>query len=167
MRKVSAGIATSVFFFLAPGMVAGLVPWLITHWRFQRSSWDPVPLRWLGAALIVIGVIALVECFARFAVRGRGTPAPVLPTEVLVVSGLYRYVRNPMYVAVLAIVFGQALFFGSEWALIYGACVWGACTAFVVLYEEPTLRRRYGEQYNTYCRHVRRWIPRLTPWRSS
>lgn len=163
MRKVSAGIATSVFFLLAPGTVAALVPWLITHWRFQPSPWDPAPLRWFGAALIVIGLIALVDCFVRFAVRGHGTPAPLLPTEVLVVSGLYRYVRNPMYVAVLAMVFGQALLFGSSWVLIYAACAWLASTLFVVLYEEPMLRRSYGEQYNTYCRHVRRWIPRLTP----
>ena len=87
-----------------------------------------------------------------------------MPTEVLVVSGLYRYVRNPMYVAAFAIVLGQALLFASGWTLIYAACAWLASTLFVVVYEEPTLRRSYGEQYNIYCRHVHRWIPRLTPW---
>jgi len=87
-----------------------------------------------------------------------------MPTEVLVVSGLYRYVRNPMYVAVFAIVLGQAVLFASGATAVYAACTWIACTLFVLLYEEPTLRRRYGAQYETYCRHVRRWIPRLTPW---
>lgn len=165
MRQASAGIATSVFFLLAPGVVAGLGPWLITHWRFRPSRWDPVSLRWFGGVLIAVGLIALVECFARFAVRGRGTPAPGMPTEVLVVSGLYRYVRNPMYIAVLTIVLGQGVLFSSGRALAYAACIWIASTLFVVLYEEPTLRRSYGERYSTYCRHVNRWIPRVTPWR--
>jgi protein-S-isoprenylcysteine O-methyltransferase Ste14 len=164
MRKASAAPATFVFFFLAPGVVAGFVPWRITHWTFHPSWWDPRALRWLGAALIAMGMIALLECFVRFAVRGRGTPAPMMPTEVLVVSGLYRYVRNPMYVAVFAIVLGQAVLFASGATAVYAACLWIAFTLFVLLYEEPTLRRRYGAQYESYCRQVRRWIPRLTPW---
>lgn len=164
MRKASAAWATTLFFLLAPGVVAGVVPWWITRWRFVQAVWDPRTVRWIGTALVLIGLVALIECCARFALQGLGTPAPALPTEVLVVSGLYRFVRNPMYVAVFAIVVGQGLLFGSVPTLLYAACVWIAFTAFVLLYEEPSLRRGYGEQYTEYCRHVHRWIPRLTPW---
>jgi protein-S-isoprenylcysteine O-methyltransferase Ste14 len=106
-----------------------------------------------------------VTAFAQFALEGRGTPAPVAPTANLVVKGLYRYVRNPMYVAVLAIILGQALLFASLAVLAYGALVLLAVHLFVVAYEEPTLHDTYGAQYDAYGRGVRRWIPRLTPWR--
>lgn len=166
MNKASAAIGTTVFFFLAPGLVAGLGPWWVNGWRYASARWDLRPLRWVGAGLIVVGLTGLIECFARFAVQGRGTPAPVMPTETLVVSGLYGYVRNPMYVAVFAIVAGQGLLLGDGRTMVYAACVWTAFTLFVVLYEEPTLRRRYGAQYEAYCAHVRRWLPRLTPWKA-
>lgn len=164
MRKASAAWATTLFFFLAPGVVAGVVPWLITRWRFTQAGWEVPGVRWVGAVLVLVAVAALIECFARFALRGGGTPAPVAPTEILIVGGLYRFVRNPMYVAVFAIILGQGLLFGSGSTLLYAACVWIGFTAFVIFYEEPTLRGRYGEQYTRYCRHVHRWIPRLTPW---
>ena len=110
---------------------------------------------------------ALLDCFARFALEGRGTPAPVEQTEVLVASGLYRFVRNPMYVCVLIIVSGQALLLGQAWLFAYAGVWLVAFHLFVVLYEEPQLRRRFGGSYEAYCRHVRRWWPRLTPWRRS
>lgn len=108
--------------------------------------------------------MVLLEASARFAWQGLGTPAPIYPTERLVVSGAYRHVRNPMYLAVLAIILGQAAMFGSSALLAYGAAVAVAFHLFVVLYEEPTLRRSFPEDYRRYAAHVRRWLPRPTPW---
>ena len=101
--------------------------------------------------------------FARFAIVGRGVPAPVAPTATLVVSGLYRHCRNPMYVAVVGAILGQALLFGSASLLLYAAIVWLAFHLFVLGYEEPTLSRQFTN-YGDYRRHVPRWIPRLRPW---
>lgn len=164
MRKASAVVGSTIFFFLAPGIVAGYVPWRISGWRVAARAWNPWPVQGVGALLITAGLAALVECFARFAMQGRGTPAPPMSTERLVVSGLYRYVRNPMYVAVFAMVTGQGLLFGSRTVLVYAVCVWVGFTLFVLVYEEPTLRRRYGVQFTEYCAHVRRWAPRVRPW---
>ena len=105
----------------------------------------------------------LLDSFARFAIQGLGTPAPVAPPQRLVVSGLYRYVRNPMYVAVVSLIFGQALLFGSISLLEYGFVVWLGFFAFVLVYEEPTLRGKFGKEYEDYCSRVGRWIPRLRP----
>ena len=121
--------------------------------------------RYLGGVLIALGAIGLLDSFARFALQGMGTPAPTFPTERLVVTGLYRYVRNPMYVAVVAAIFGQGLLFGSAPLIAYGAAVWLAFHLFVVAYEEPALRRRFGAIYAAYQANVPRWIPRLAPWR--
>ena len=114
--------------------------------------------------VIVVGVPVLVDSFARFALKGLGTPAPVFPTQHLVVSGLYRYVRNPVYVAVLAVILGQGLLFGDVRVLEYGVLVWIAFHLFVLLYEEPTLRRSFGAEYENFCANVGRWIPRLSAW---
>lgn len=160
--RLSSVAGSFVFFWLAPATVAGWVPWRMTRWRMHASVGAPV--RWLGAALVTLGAIAVVECFARFAAKGLGTPAPVLPTEYLVVSGLYRHVRNPMYLGVLAAIVGQALLFGSLVVLEYAALVWLCFFAFVALYEEPTLRRRYGSSYESYRNNVPPWWPRITPW---
>jgi protein-S-isoprenylcysteine O-methyltransferase Ste14 len=97
--------------------------------------------------LILAGVPGLVGSFARFALEGVGTPAPVAPTQKLIVTGLYRYVRNPMYIAVVAVIFGQPLLFGDERLLSYDALFWLACHVFVVTYEEPTLKRTFGVNY--------------------
>ena len=103
----------SVFFLLiAPGTVAGLVPWWISGWRMRAALLHFSPFRWLGVLLIVAGLPLLLDSFARFALKGLGTPAPVFPTRHLVVSGLYRYVRNPMYLAVAAVIVGQGLMLG-------------------------------------------------------
>ncbi|HEX2085920.1 MAG TPA: isoprenylcysteine carboxylmethyltransferase family protein [Solirubrobacteraceae bacterium] len=158
MRRVEAALGSGLFLLLAPGVVAGLVPWVLTRWR----SGDPPPaLAAVGALLIAAGVAVLVHAFARFVLEGRGTPAPVAPTERLVVGGLYRYVRNPMYVAVGATIVGQALLLGRPWLLAYAAGFWLVTAAFVRLYEEPTLRARYGEEYDAYRRAVPAWWPRL------
>jgi protein-S-isoprenylcysteine O-methyltransferase Ste14 len=159
-----AWIGTFVFLILAPGTVAGLIPWLISGWRWHdwgAATWVVVPVAWI---LIGAGGIVLLLAFALFALS-RGTPAPVAPTEALVVTGVYRFVRNPMYVSVLAMILGQALLFGS-WALVlYAAIALAAVVAFVKGYEEPTLTRTYGERYLEYRRNVPGWWPRLTPRR--
>lgn len=164
MPKLSPILGSCVFFCLAPGTVAGLVPWLLTGWRMQPPLLGLPGVRVLGALLVVVGLAALVACVARFATEGRGTPAPIAPTETLVLSGLYRHVRNPMYVAVVSIIVGQALVFGSALVLGYAAAVWLLFQGFTMLYEEPTLRREHGPAYDEYRAHVRRWWPRLHPW---
>ena len=169
MRKPVAAVGSAVFFVLAPCVVAGLVPYWLTGWRVRSWLPDPldwlaVPLRILGAVLIVAGAATLIGAFVRFVVEGLGTPAPVAPPEQLVVGGLYRYVRNPMYVAVLACLIGQFLVLGQPVLLLYAALAFVAVFTFVRLYEEPTLRRRFGERYEEYCRAVPGWWPRLRPW---
>jgi protein-S-isoprenylcysteine O-methyltransferase Ste14 len=140
--------------------VAGLVPWWISRWQVQPPLLAVPGLGWVGGLLIVAGVPMLLDSFARFAIHGWGTPAPVLPTRRLVVTGFYRYVRNPMYVGVAALIFGQGFLFRNLRVLGYGVVVWLAFHAFILAYEEPTLRRRFGEPYE----NVPRWLPRLKPW---
>jgi protein-S-isoprenylcysteine O-methyltransferase Ste14 len=164
MRKPMAAAGSALFFLLAPGVVAGLVPWLLTRWQVREPLFDGAVSRVVGVLLVVIGCTVLVSAFVRFVVEGGGTPAPVAPTKRLVVGGLYRYVRNPMYVAVITIIFGQALALGQRHLVTYGIVVWLTFAFFVQVYEEPTLRRRYGDQYDDYRRAVRAWIPRLRPW---
>ena len=164
MGRTAAAIGSVIFFILAPGVVAYLVPFLLAQTQAESWQLDPPVVKWAGLALGLAGTIALIECFARFAWQGIGTPAPIAPTEHLVVTGLYRHVRNPMYVAVLTIILAQAMWFASLAVLIYAAIVWAAVTAFVVGYEEPTLARTFGEEYTVYRANVRRWIPRIVPW---
>jgi protein-S-isoprenylcysteine O-methyltransferase Ste14 len=164
MRKSTAAIGSAIFFLLAPGTVAALIPWLLTGWRSRQPLPYWAPLRALGAILLVAGVIVLVQAFARFVTEGLGTPAPVAAPERLVVGGAYRYVRNPMYVAVLATVVGQALLLGQPVLLVYAALLWLVVAAFVRWYEEPTLARRFGADYEAYRRAVPAWWPRSRPW---
>lgn len=159
--RTKAVAGSALFFVAAPCVMGGLLPWLIGHWQFH-PMWTGG--RIMGGVLIAFGLPGLVDSFARFALQGLGTPAPVAPTRSLVVTGLYRYVRNPMYVTVAAIVFGQALLFGDPWIALYGATFWLVTHLFVVLYEEPTLHRQFGERFTSYRTAVPRWIPRLTPW---
>jgi len=147
--------------------VAGLIPWWLTRWEAGTAVASLLPLRLSGVALIVAGVAALVSAFLRFVTEGGGTPAPVAPTDRLVIGGLYRYIRNPMYLAVLAIIFGQALCLWRRELLTYGAAAGISMVSFVRLYEEPVLRERYGAQYARYCRAVPGWWPRFPPWRSA
>ena len=164
MRTRTAATASAVFFVLAPGVVAGVIPWWLTGWEMREPLVDGVATRVVGGLLIATAAPVLISAFVRFVVEGAGTPAPVAPTERLVVGGLYRYVRNPMYLAVLAIVVGQALLLGQRPLLTYALVVAVLFAVFVKVYEEPTLRRRYGEQYDAYCRVVPGWIPRLRRW---
>jgi protein-S-isoprenylcysteine O-methyltransferase Ste14 len=162
MRKGHALAGSAIFFVVAPGFVAGLLPLWLTGWRMMPAGW---PLRTAGAALVGAGIAVLLHCFWRFAWEGRGTPAPNAPTERLVTGGAYRFVRNPMYVSVLAAIFGQALLLGQPVLIVYGGAVGPVVVSFARLYEEPVLSKRYGAEYEEYRRAVPGWIPRLTPWR--
>jgi len=158
-ERTRAALGSLLFLVVAPGVVAGLVPWLLTGW--DAAADVPVAIVAAGAVLLAAGVAVLLHAFARFVVEGIGTPAPVAPTERLVLGGLYRYVRNPMYLAVAATIVGQALILGRPVLLLY-ALVFGVTVfAFVHFYEEPTLARRYGAEYEAYRRAVPGWLPRL------
>ena len=160
-----AVLGSFAFFLAAPGVVAGVVPFLLSGWSMQAPLFGLPVGRVVGVAAVIAGLACLLDCFARFALEGRGTPAPVEQTEVLVASGLYRFVRNPMYVRVLTIVAGQALLFGQVSLFAYAGLLLLGFHLHVRFYEEPQLRRRFKGSYETYCLHVRRWRPRLTPWR--
>jgi protein-S-isoprenylcysteine O-methyltransferase Ste14 len=157
---LSAIAGSALFLIVAPGMVAGVFPALITAWSVDAEL--PGVLRWAGVGLAAAGIGVLLSAFARFALEGLGTPAPVAPTETLVVGGLYRHVRNPMYLAVLAVIAGQAVWFGSASLAAYGALVAALFVGFVRGYEEPTLAARYGERYERYRAEVPGWIPRCS-----
>jgi protein-S-isoprenylcysteine O-methyltransferase Ste14 len=164
MRRTSAILGSVVFLVIAPGFVAGVVPWWITGWVFRSPFLGFALFRFVGVGLIVVGTPIILDSFARFAIQGLGTPAPLLPTKHLVVTGLYRYVRNPMYVGVTTVIVGQALLFGDVRLLIYGGAIWLAFFIFVLVYEEPILRHTFGEEYDVFCQNVPRWIPRTHPW---
>jgi protein-S-isoprenylcysteine O-methyltransferase Ste14 len=165
MKRTSAALGSFVFLLVMPGTVAGLVPALITGWRRPDD-----PAAWVdavGGVLVLVGAAVLLLAFVAFAWHGRGTPSPSAPTERLVVEGAYRHVRNPMYVAVLAVVLGQVLLFAS-WGLFTYLVVLGVTVnVFVHTYEEPTLREAYGASYEEFCANVPRWLPRPTPWRGA
>src|SRR5262249_42594281 len=166
MRPVSAVLGSFLFLLAAPGTVAGLVPYWITGWRGGPA---PLGLEWVRAAGVLVavaGLASVVESFLRFALEGLGTPAPIAAPARLVVTGQYRHVRNPMYVAVLALIVGQALVLGRRALLLYGLLFWLATHAFVTLYEEPTLAARFGPAYAAYRKAVGRWWPRLRAWRA-
>ena len=164
MRRAKAAVGSLVFLFLAPGVVAGLVPYLLTGWEVEEPLPHWLPLRIVGVLVLVAGALTLLHAFARFVVEGLGTPAPVAPTENLVVGGLYRYVRNPMYLAVTATIVGQALALAQLVLLAYAVLFVVTVVTFVRLYEEPTLHRQFGAEYDVYRAAVPGWWPRRRPW---
>ena len=163
MRRPAAAVGSAVFFLVGPGIVVGLIPWLLTGWQVREPVPYWAPVRILGVILLVAVLIVLIQAFVRFVVEGFGTPAPIAAPEHLVVGGLYRYVRNPMYVAILAAIVGQALLLGQFGLLLYAAALWMISAAFVRWYEEPALIRRFGADYEAYRRVVPAWWPRLRP----
>jgi len=167
MRRRTAAVGSAVFFLIVPGAMAGLIPWLLTGWQLRDPLPYWLPMRVLGVILLFAGLIVLIQAFVRFVVEGLGTPAPISPPERLVVGGVYRYVRNPMYVAVLATIVGQVLLLGQLGLLLYTAAFWLIAAAYVRWYEEPALTRRFGADYETYRRAVPAWWPRLRPWKPS
>jgi protein-S-isoprenylcysteine O-methyltransferase Ste14 len=151
-------LGSILFFILAPGMVAGFIPLALlrTGTRIQTGF-----LSYCAFPLWIVGVVILVWCFWDFLAKGKGTPAPIDPPRELVLTGLYRYVRNPMYVGVLLVIIGHFLWFGFWNLLIYAALVFLAFHSFVIFYEEPNLRQRFGAAYDDYLKRVPRWIPRF------
>ena len=159
MRRVLIPILSTILFTIfVPGTLAGYIPYRLTD-RFAHRATGP--LEWLGFAMVAIGAAVYFRCAWEFAVRGLGTPAPIAPTRFLVTSALHRYIRNPMYVGVALVIAGEAALFRSLHLLEYAVLMLTAAHIFVVLYEEPTLERQFGESYEQYRRTVRRWIPRF------
>jgi len=166
MSKITAVLGSALFFVVAPTMLAGVIPWWISHWEFRPAFFGAEATRPAGLAFMLAGVPGILDSFARFALQGLGTPAPIAPPRHLVVSGLYRHVRNPIYVSVVAVILGQAVLF-ADWHLLgYGALLWLAFHIVVIADEEPTLRQSFGAEYESYLANVPRWLPRLTPWRA-
>jgi protein-S-isoprenylcysteine O-methyltransferase Ste14 len=160
MNRLQAALGSAGFlFFGGPTLMAGVVPWLLTRWHADDA---PLVLRLLGVVLLVLGGLLVVEAFARFALEGRGTPMPWAPPPRFVAHGSYRYVRNPMYVGVVALILGQALLLGREILIAWAAVAAAIFHLFLVLHEEPGLRRRFGAEYDDYSRRVGRWLPRLS-----
>jgi protein-S-isoprenylcysteine O-methyltransferase Ste14 len=155
-------IVRSIFF---ASLFIWLWTWLIPRWI---AAGAPIVPRWSipAVAFMVPGALIMLKCIWDFAWSGRGTPAPWDPPRRLVVRGLYRWVRNPMYVGMGLFLIGEALLLPAvtRGLLITVAVFWGMATIFIVVYEEPTLREKFGDDYLDYCRHVRRWLPRLTPF---
>src|SRR5215469_13201599 len=150
-------LETVIFTIFVPCTVAGYIPWRLHDGRpYASSAWILLP----AVLLIILGTaIYLHTAFWGFALHGGGTPAPIAPTQKLVVVGLHRYVRNPMYLGVLGIILGQALLFESRYIAVYALIVWLIAHFFVLFYEEPTLHRQFGAEYDTYRNRVPRWIP--------
>jgi protein-S-isoprenylcysteine O-methyltransferase Ste14 len=164
VSRLCSALGAIAFFCVVPGTVVGVVPYLISGWR--PGGGVPPLVRIIGALLVLAGLLSLVESFARFVIRGHGTPVPVAPPTNLVVTGQYRHVRNPMYVALIIIVTGQGAWLGSGALFAYGALLWVLFHLYVVAYEEPGLAKQFGVSYEQYRLGVPRWLPRLTPWRS-
>lgn len=153
-------LGTLLFVVVMPGTVIVLGPYWITGWTTEPPFLGTVVTRWSGALLIVAALPLFLSFLGRFVWEGHGTPAPVAPTKHLVVGGPFRWTRNPGYIAVVSLIVGQGLLLGSAAVLVYALAVATAFHLFVVLYEEPTLRGTFGEEFDAYCRRVPRWVPR-------
>jgi len=163
VTRLAAATGSAIWLALAPGTVAVVIPWWLTGWRMAAPApaWG---LRALGVALITAAGAVLLTGFAGFALDGLGTPAPLAPPRKLVVRRAYRYVRNPMYLAVVSAVAGQALWFGHLSLVLYAAAAWLTMAAFARWVEEPELLERFGGDYARYRRAVPGWLPRLHRW---
>ncbi len=158
-RSIDPLFETALFTIVVPGAVAGLGPWWL---RGNAAVAATGVEKWTALALSATGVVIyLYTAFWGFALIGGGTPAPIAPTKTLVVRGLHRFVRNPMYIGVGLIIGGQAWLFHSWHTVIYLACFGLIVHLFVLFYEEPTLRRQFGEEYERYRAQVPRWIPKI------
>lgn len=156
---------TLLFTILVPGTV---LVWIPLSLLSPRSSPAPAsnPLRWLGLLPIVIGTIVYGWCAWDFGAAGRGTPNPLDPPKAIVTTGLYKHVRNPIYLGGLLILLGEAIVLHSSAVLWYALVVWLVWHCVVVLYEEPHLKKVFGTQYEQYVQTVPRWIPRFSPRKS-
>ena len=149
---------TLLFTIVAPGTVTVLLPYMLLSSREGGASPEWTVLRLFGLAPLLVGFGIYLRCAYDFAAKGRGTPAPIDPPKALVRSGLYRYTRNPMYVGIMLILLGEAIGFASATLLFYASVVFLGFNAFICFYEEPTLRRLFGESYSRYCAEVPRWL---------
>jgi protein-S-isoprenylcysteine O-methyltransferase Ste14 len=149
-------VKTLIFTVFAPGTVGVYIPYRLRGPGPHTIS----ALGWAGIVPVAVGAAVYLWCAWDFATFGRGTPLPLDAPKQLVARGLYRYVRNPMYVGVLLVIFGQALGFGSLATLWYALAVALVFHLFVIAYEEPTLRDQFGESYAAYLKAVPRWIPK-------
>jgi len=156
MNRSAAAVGSSLFFAFAPGVVAGVIPYWVTGWEGE----SPLVLQILGALVTACAAAVLIDAFARFVREGIGTPAPIAPTEHLVVGGLYRFIRNPMYVAVVSCIAGQAALFADTGLLAYAGFMLVVFIAFVKGVEEPMLREQFGAEYDAYRAAVPGWWPR-------
>lgn len=147
------------FTILQPGIVAGLIPYLILNYQKVSISFEQVNFRhYSGIAIFVIGFAIMIFCILSFAIKGKGTLSPLDPAKKLITAGLYRFSRNPMYVGVLLILTGEAVYFLSVYLFVYTLFAFAAFYGFVVFYEEPYLKKVFSEEYISYCSKVRRWI---------
>lgn len=148
-----------LFTILQPGIVAGVIPYYLAKDKFRETVASSIGMQqYLGLLVFVVGFVIMLHCIYRFMVEGKGTLSPADSTKQLVVKGLYKFSRNPMYVGVMLILIGEVLFCGTMNLLIYAAFVFVAFNLFVVFREEPRLKRDFGEGYEAYSRKVRRWI---------
>jgi len=154
-------LKTSLFTILVPGTATVLVPYLLLTAGFQLFPMEIGAWRILGLPPVLLGAVTYLWCAWDFTFTGRGTPAPIDPPKELVVKGLYRYVRNPMYVGITLILLGEAVLFESAVLFLYVGLLLVWFQLFIVYYEEPTLRRLFGASYESYCKSVSRWIPGL------
>ena len=158
MSKAALPILNTVIFTIfVPGTVAVYIPMRLVGFMRPQNGF----LSWAGLVVIAMGAAIYFRCVWEFAVRGLGTPAPIAPTKFLVTTALHRYVRNPMYMGVALVILGEAALFRSVHLVEYAAAMLLIAHVFVVFYEEPTLRRQFGESYEEYRRTVPRWIPKF------
>jgi protein-S-isoprenylcysteine O-methyltransferase Ste14 len=163
-RRILSLLGTATFLVLAPGTFVVYVPWRLSHWQSHPPFFGETFLQILGVIVLALALPLVFETFLRFAIQGLGTPAPPFPTQHLVVKGSYRFVRNPMYIGVISVVIGQALLFANLKIAEYIAVIIPVVYLFVITYEEPTLQRTFGAEYQAYRSRVPRWIPRLKPY---
>jgi len=158
-RMISLLLRNLVFTILQPGVVGVLIPFLILRGSgrgFFPEVWSGTHVA--GGVMILIGTVIVLVCILRFATEGKGTLSPLDPTKKLVAHGLYRYSRNPMYVGMMILLFGEALFWWSSALAIYAVIVFVSFNLFIILHEEPRCRRVFGPEYDQYCTSVRRWL---------
>lgn len=148
-------IRNLIFTVLQPGIVAGYVPYLILKSDYTEGG---VFLKLTGGLIGLCGLIIMLMCINRFTLEGEGTLSPADPTKQLVINGLYQYSRNPMYVGVMGILIGETIFFKNYTLLLYAVCIFIAFNLFIILREEPRLKRDFGDAYLAYCKRVRRWF---------
>jgi protein-S-isoprenylcysteine O-methyltransferase Ste14 len=159
-RSAFSLILSTIFFTaLQPGIVAGYFPWLVSKDSFLQKFAQPFGLQQhLGIVIGAVGFVIMMGCIVRFAVEGMGTLSPADPTKRLVIRGLYKYSRNPMYVGVMGLLIGESVFTQSSPLWIYSIVIFSAFNIYIIFFEEPRLRRDFGKEYGEYCERVRRWM---------